>query len=108
MDRLAAAGYSLDRLADHAAWFARFERSLRALPAAQQAASSLSILDQWRTPLSMDRRRRIDAARFRAQVQALRPLGHADLPQLDAAYLDLFVEDLRALGLLPELPHPAT
>jgi fatty acid CoA ligase FadD9 len=98
--RLEAAGYPLARVDDHAAWFERFERALRELPAARQAMSSLPILEQWRAPLSMERRRRIDASRFRAQVQALRPQGQGDLPHLDDAYLDRCIEDLRALGLL--------
>jgi fatty acid CoA ligase FadD9 len=101
--RLAAAGYPLTRVDDYAAWFQRFEHALRELPAALQAASSLPILDQWRTPLSMARRRRIDASRFRAQVQSLRPQGQGDLPRLDDAYFDRCIEDLRALGLLSEL-----
>jgi fatty acid CoA ligase FadD9 len=98
--RLVAAGYPLAAVDDHAAWFQRFERALGELPAARQASSSLPILDQWRTPLAMEQRRRIDASRFRAQVQALRPQGLEDLPHLDDAYLDRCIEDLRGLGLI--------
>jgi hypothetical protein len=48
----------------------------------------------------MDKRRRIDASRFRAQVQALRPQGLEDIPHLDDAYFDRCIEDLRGLGLI--------
>jgi fatty acid CoA ligase FadD9 len=100
MSRLLAAGYPLARVDDHAAWFQRFERALRELPAARRASSSLPIIDQWRTPLAMEKRRRIDASRFRAQVQALRPQGLEDIPHLDDAYFDRCIEDLRGLGLI--------
>ena len=106
MGRLEAAGYPLTRVDDHAAWFQHFERALRELPAARQAASSLPIIDQWRTPLAMEQRRRIDASRFRAQVQALRPQGLEDLPHLDDAYFDRCIEDLRGLGLIGEPRRP--
>jgi fatty acid CoA ligase FadD9 len=106
MGRLQAAGYPLACVDDHAAWLERFERALRELPAARQAASSLPILAQWRAPLAMAKRRRIDASGFRARVQELRPQGLADIPQLDDAYLDRYIEDLRALGLIGAPSRP--
>ena len=100
MRRLGALGYSLSRVDDHAAWFERFERSLRALPPARQSVSSLPIIDQWRTPLATEKRQRVDASRFRAKVQELRPHGVDDLPHLDDDYIDRCITDLRELGLI--------
>jgi fatty acid CoA ligase FadD9 len=104
--RLERRGYPLARLADHPTWYQRFERALRELDAARQAASSLPILEQWRAPLETARRRRVDAAAFRARVQALRPHGHDDVPYLDDDYFDRCLDDLQALGLIPPPPPP--
>jgi fatty acid CoA ligase FadD9 len=98
--RLEALGYPVSRIEDHATWFQKFERALRALPPAQQASSSLPILAQWRAPIEMAQRQRIDASAFRARVQALRPGGLADIPALDDATFDQILEDLRDAGLL--------
>ncbi len=100
MRQLVALGYRLTRIDDHAAWFQEFEQRLRALKGAMQAASSLPIIDQWRTPLAVDKRRRIDASRFRAQVRALRPQGLEDIPHLNDAYFARYIEDLCRLGLI--------
>jgi fatty acid CoA ligase FadD9 len=101
LERLSARGYPLREMEDHDAWFATFQAALRALPAAQQAASSLPIIAQWRTPLVMERRQRIDASEFRAKVRQLRPLERDDLPSLDEGYFDRYLEDLIALGVIP-------
>jgi fatty acid CoA ligase FadD9 len=98
IDRLSAAGYAVERIADHAEWIARFERALRALDPRQQAASSLPIIDQWRQPLAMERRRRVDASGFQAKVAELRPQGLGEIPQLDDGYFDRWIEDLQRGG----------
>jgi fatty acid CoA ligase FadD9 len=103
MRRLEVLGYPVSRIDDHATWFDKFERALRALPPALRAASSLPILAQWRAPLDAAGRQRIDASNFRAQVQALQPAGLADIPSLDDAYLDRCIGDLGALGLIPHV-----
>ncbi len=107
MRRLVARGYPLTRVDDHAEWFARISRALAALDPLRRAASSLPILEQWRRPLEMARRRRVDARAFRAQVQGLRPLGHAELPQLDDAYFDRCIDDLIALRIIAPPPAPS-
>lgn len=106
MRRLVARGYPLTRVGEHAEWFARLSLALSSLDFSRRAASSLPILEQWRRPLEMARRRRIDASAFRAQVQALRPLDYADIPQLDEAYFDRCIDDLIALGIIEPPPVP--
>jgi len=100
MTRLIEFGYPLCCVGDHAEWFQRFERTLRALDPAAQAGSSLPIIDQWRAPLAMAKRARIDASNFRAKVRALQPHGVADIPRLDVDYVDRCIEDMRGLGLI--------
>jgi fatty acid CoA ligase FadD9 len=100
MRRLEAHGYLLASVDDYAAWFQSFEKALRGLEPARRAASSLPIIDQWREPLSMAKRKKIDASRFRATVQALRPQGLDDIPHLDGDYFDRCISDMRALGLI--------
>lgn len=101
MRRLELRGYPISRIEDHATWFARFTAALAALPAAARATSSLPIAAQWRQPLDADRRRRVSAERFHARVRALRPGGALDIPRLDAELIDLYLDDLVAVGLLP-------
>ena len=100
MRRLVARGHALAFVDDHDAWFAAFARALRRLDGARAAASSLPILEQWRRPLEVARRQRIDASAFLAQVAALRPHGLAEPPALDDAYFDRFLDDLQALGII--------
>lgn len=93
MQRLVACGYPLACIDDHAAWFSTFERGL--------APRSRPIVARWRRPLAIAPRRALDATRFRAEVRARRPLGLADVPGLDIAYLDRCIADMQRLGLIP-------
>jgi len=86
MRRLVAAGHPLACVADHAAWFAHFERALEALDPPRRSRSSHAIAAQWRAPLAMTRRRRIDASRFTARVPEIAPLA--------TDYLDRCLEDM--------------
>lgn len=99
VDALAARGFSIARIDDHATWFARFEAALAALDPARRAASSFAIRAQWREPIATARRR-VDASRFRARVKSTLPHGFSDIPSVDAAYFERFIDALRAAGLL--------
>jgi fatty acid CoA ligase FadD9 len=101
MDWVQSAGYALTRVDDYAAWFSAFGDALRALPAAQRQRSALPILNLWAEPAPGGEGERIDASRFREQVRRRRPGGEADIPHLDEAFLHKYLEDLRALGMVP-------
>jgi hypothetical protein len=76
------------------------------LAPSRRFASSLPILEQWRHPIDMAKRR-VDCTAFRAQVRALRPMGCADIPRLDDAYLDRCLDELVALGFIAPPPAPS-
>jgi fatty acid CoA ligase FadD9 len=100
MDWVATAGYPIERVADHAAWFSAFGDRLRQLPAEQRQHSSLPILHQWAEPSPAGASERVDASRFSREVRRLRPCGEAGIPQLNEAFVHKYLADLRALGLL--------
>ncbi|MGA2080219.1 MAG: thioester reductase domain-containing protein [Holophaga sp.] len=100
VDWVQSAGYRVERIPDHAAWFQAFGARLRELPGALRQHSSLPILAQWAEPLSAWEAERIDATRFVQQVRRLHPGGEADLPRLDEAYLHKYLDDLQALGIV--------
>jgi fatty acid CoA ligase FadD9 len=100
VDWVQSAGYRVERIPDHAAWFQAFGARLRDLPGALRQHSSLPILAQWAEPLDGLDAERVDATRFVQQVRRLHPGGEADLPRLDEAYLHKYLDDLQALGII--------
>jgi len=97
---VASAGYPLERIDDHATWYATFGARLRELAPAERQHSSLPILDPWAEPIASLDRERVDATRFCLQLRRCRPGGEAEPPHLTEAYLHKYLEDLKALGLL--------
>ena len=102
MDWVETAGYPLDRIGDHAAWYQAFGARLRELPPDLLQHSSLPILDQWAKPLHDWERERVDGSRFVQQVRRHQPGGEPDIPHLTEGFLHKYLADLRVLGLLPE------
>ena len=100
MDWVQTAGYPLERIQDHGAWFAQLSARLQALPAGERQHTALPILHLWARPLTDWSRERVEASRFRAQVRQTRPGGESGLPQMNEAYLHKYLADLHQLGLL--------
>lgn len=100
IDWVATAGYPIERIADHAAWFSAFSDRLRQLPVKQRQHSSLPILKQWAEPSLGRESERVDASRFGREVRRLMPCGEASIPHLSEAFVHKYLADLRALGML--------
>jgi fatty acid CoA ligase FadD9 len=100
IDWVASAGYPIERIADHAAWYSAFGDRLRQLPAEQRQHSSLPILNQWAEPSHGRESERVDANRFSREVRQLRPCGEAGIPNLSEAFVHKYLSDLRGLGIL--------
>jgi fatty acid CoA ligase FadD9 len=100
IDWVVSAGYAIERVPDHAAWFAAFTARLEALPPEQRQHSSLPILRQWAEPSRGAESERVDASRFDQEVRRLKPGGEAEIPHLTEAFVHKYLEDLRALGIL--------
>jgi len=107
-DWIDAAGYPLERIADHGAWFDRFEMALQNLPEAQRKASVLPIIDTQRHQLPPQRGTFAPADRFGAAVAEAQIGVHGAIPHIDEAIIAKYLTDLEALGLLdPPAEVPA-
>lgn len=105
VDWIIAAGYPLERIADHAQWYEEFGRRLRALDELRRAHSPLPILYSWREPERMDRHTGLDNTAFRARVQEL--LGDEELPGLSETLVRRTLAGMVAHGLIPPaVPRP--
>lgn len=91
-DWVASAGYRIDRIADHAEWVRRFSAALRNLPDEQRQHSALPIMSHFAHPHPA----RPAPVRNDAFVAAAGPM-----PSLNEAYIHKYLDDMRALGLLP-------
>jgi fatty acid CoA ligase FadD9 len=100
VDWLIEAGHPIQRIGDHAAWFARFEAALRALPQAQRQHSSLALLDAFSRPAQADRGSRVPAPRFRDRVCALGVGADNDIPHLTPELIRKVIADLRRLDFV--------
>ena len=100
IDWVQTAGYGVERVDDHAAWYQAFSARLQALPAAQRQHSSLPILNQWAKPIDSREGERVDASRFCQQVRQSMPAGETGVPHLSEAFLHKYLADLRALDIL--------
>jgi fatty acid CoA ligase FadD9 len=97
---LIEAGHPIQRIEPHAAWIARFEAALRALPEGRRQHTSLALLHAFARPAPADSGSRVPAYRFRAAVRALGIGPGGDIPHLTSALLRKVVADLRQLGLV--------
>ncbi len=100
IDWVESAGYPIERIPDHAAWFTAFTARLQALPAAERQHSALPVLQAWAEPQDPGSGERVDASLFRSEVRRLKPGGEPDIPHLDQALMHRYLEDLRRLGLI--------
>jgi len=102
IDWVATAGYPVERIQDHAAWYSAFGDRLRQLPAELRQHSSQPILNQWAEPSPGRESERVDASRFGREVRRLMPCGEAGIPHLSEAFVHKYLSDLQALGILAE------
>ncbi|MFJ1767900.1 carboxylic acid reductase [Amycolatopsis sp. NPDC088138] len=93
VDWLAEAGHPIQRVADHAEWFARFETALQALPDEPRQHSVLPLLHAFAQPTDPLMGGRIPSGRFQEAV------GDS-VPHITAALIHKYVTDLKQLRLL--------
>jgi fatty acid CoA ligase FadD9 len=96
VDWIIAAGPPIDRIDDYAAWLARFETAMRALPERQRAQSVLTVLDVYREPMPPSPGSPVPGERFRSAVQES---GRA-IPHLSRELIEKYLADLEQLGVL--------
>ncbi|MFK0292459.1 carboxylic acid reductase [Streptomyces sp. NPDC090442] len=104
VDWLIDAGHPIQRIDDHAAWFARFTAALRALPEKQRQHSLLPLLHAVAQPEDGVAGSALPAERFRAAVRAAAVGPDADVPHLSADLIRKYVSDLRRIGLIQAPP----
>ena len=100
VDWLTEAGYQLARVPDYAAWLARFETALRALPDKQRQASLLPLLHNYQRPEHPINGSLAPADHFRAAVQEHKIGPDKDIPHVSAPVIVKYITDLELLGVL--------
>jgi fatty acid CoA ligase FadD9 len=100
VDWLIEAGYPITRVPQYAAWLARFETTLRALPEKQRQASLLPLLHNYQQPEHPINGSLAPADRFRAAVQDNKIGPDKDIPHISAPVIVKYIADLELLGLL--------
>ena len=100
VDWLIEAGYPIARVPEYAAWLARFETTLRALPEKQRHASLLPLLHNYQQPEHPINGSLAPADRFRAAVQDAKIGPDKDIPHISAPVIVKYITDLELLGLL--------
>ena len=100
VDWLIEAGYPIARVPEYAAWLARFETTLRALPEKQRQASLLPLLHNYQQPDHPINGSLAPADRFRAAVQDAKIGPDKDIPHISAPVIVKYITDLELLGLL--------
>ncbi|HXA13374.1 MAG TPA: carboxylic acid reductase, partial [Mycobacterium sp.] len=100
VDWLIEAGYPIARVRKYAAWLARFETTLRALPEKQRQASLLPLLHNYQQPDRPINGSLAPADRFRAAVQDAKIGPDKDIPHISAPVIVKYITDLELLGLL--------
>lgn len=93
-------GHSIQRVDNYDDWFNRFETALRGLPEKQRQQSSLPLIHQLKHPMPASAGTGVSALRFRADVQKFAVGKDKDIPQISAAFIRKYLEDLRHTGLL--------
>ncbi|MFI6044891.1 carboxylic acid reductase [Nocardia sp. NPDC051321] len=100
VDWLIASGRPIQRIADYADWFGRFETAIRGLPEKQRHASVLPLLDAYRSQRPPVRGSVLPAKKFQAAVQAASIGADKDIPHLTETVIEKYVSDLELLRLL--------
>jgi fatty acid CoA ligase FadD9 len=100
VDWLIDDGSSIQRIPSYGDWLARFETSLRGLPAQQRQASLLPLLHNYQKPEKPMRGSMAPTDRFRAAVQDAKVGPDKDIPHITPQIIAKYVSDLRLLGLL--------
>jgi fatty acid CoA ligase FadD9 len=100
VDWLIEAGYPIIRVPEYAAWLARFETTLRALPEKQRHASLLPLLHNYQRPEHPINGSLAPADHFRAAVQDAKIGPDKDIPHISAPVIVKYITDLELLGLL--------
>jgi fatty acid CoA ligase FadD9 len=100
VDWLIDNGSSIHRIPAYGDWLARFETSLRGLPAQQRQASLLPLLHNYQKPEKPMRGSLAPTDRFRAAVQDAKVGPDKDIPHITPQIIAKYVSDLQLLGLL--------
>jgi fatty acid CoA ligase FadD9 len=100
VDWLVSAGYAIQRVGDYAAWLARFETAIRALPERQRQASLLPLLHNYQRPETPIRGSIAPTDRFRAAVRSAKVGRDKDIPHVTPEVIVKYATDLKLLGLL--------
>ncbi|GAA1014454.1 carboxylic acid reductase [Streptomyces thermogriseus] len=98
VDWLAAAGHRIERVDDHADWYARFETAMRALPEQQRQYAALPILHAFKEPEEPVAGSPLPSERFRAAVRSGAVDGYEDIPSLTRELVVKYGRDLKALA----------
>lgn len=89
----------IERIADYDEWLARFEAALRALPAEDRHRSVLPLLHSFARPAAAGGGTALTADRFREAVRS-ENVGGGDLPRLDHALIERYLDGFVAAGWL--------
>ena len=89
----------IERIADYAEWLARFEAALRALPAEDRHRSVLPLLHSFARPAETGAGAALTADRFREAVRE-ENVGPGDVPHLDRALIERYLDGFAATGWL--------
>jgi fatty acid CoA ligase FadD9 len=100
VDWLIEAGYPIARVPGYAAWLARFDATMRALPEKQRQASLLPLLHNYQTPQQPINGSLAPADHFRTAVQDAKIGPDKDIPHISAPVIVKYATDLELLGLL--------
>jgi fatty acid CoA ligase FadD9 len=93
-DWVDSAGYAIDRIADFEDWTRRFTYALKRLPEGQRQHSVLPIMSHFARPQAAGS----SPIRNDAFVK-----GAGPVPSLSEAYIHKYLDDMRRLGLLPQI-----
>jgi fatty acid CoA ligase FadD9 len=100
VDWMVEAGCDVERIADYAQWFERFEVALRNLPERQRQASLLPLLAAYRCPQRAVSGSFAPTDRFRKAVLDNGIGVNGTIPSIDRSTIEKYVSDLELLGLL--------
>lgn len=89
----------IERIADYAEWFTRFEAALQALPADERQRSVLPLLHSFAHPAPAGGGVALTADRLREAVRE-EQVGSGDIPRLDRALIERYLDGFRAAGWL--------
>ncbi|MGK5546167.1 carboxylic acid reductase [Streptomyces sp. URMC 127] len=99
VDWLIRAGHPITRFDHYEQWRVRFEAALRGLPEHQRRLSMLPLMRAYARPTEPRTSSMVPASRFTAAVTGS-GIGGGAIPSLTPEFIDKYVADLRALGVL--------